>query len=105
MMKTIDGLVNLDVSELIINDTLCLPNGTAAAPSLKFSSDQDTGMYLQGANNICFATGGVDRFNLSDTSILAARDFNIVDSSTGDVDLIIQNNVFPQPKMAQSQEE
>ena len=37
-------------------------NGTAAAPSISFSSDSDTGFYRRGANELGFATGGVLNF-------------------------------------------
>lgn len=38
--------------------TILLANGSAAAPSLAFTSDTDTGMYRVGANNIGISAGG-----------------------------------------------
>ena len=37
------------------------PDGTAAAPSIAFESDPDSGLYSTGANGLALATGGVGR--------------------------------------------
>lgn len=42
-------------------------NGSAAAPSLSFASDRDTGVFRNGVNQIGAATGGVRRWLLSNT--------------------------------------
>jgi len=39
-------------------------DGTAAAPTHTFHSDQDTGMYRIGANHLGFATGGSSRWSI-----------------------------------------
>jgi hypothetical protein len=44
-------------------------NGTAAAPSLSFSGDTDTGMYSNGANSIGFTTNGILRQTIDSTRI------------------------------------
>lgn len=46
-----------------------LANGTAAAPSLAFSSNNTTGMYLVGTNDIGFSTNGVLRLDISTTAV------------------------------------
>lgn len=38
-----------------------IPDGTVAAPALRFAGDQDTGFYRKGANALGIATGGVER--------------------------------------------
>jgi hypothetical protein len=47
-------------------------NGTAAAPSLSFISDTDTGIYSVGANQLGVSTGGVNRMTVSSTAVAAA---------------------------------
>jgi len=44
-------------------------DGTAAAPSITFGSDPDTGIYRYGANVLGFATAGIDRLNIGDKLI------------------------------------
>lgn len=43
---------------------LKLANGTAAAPSVSFNSDPDTGMYEIGANILGLSTGGTERMRI-----------------------------------------
>ena len=47
-------------------------NGSAAAPSFTFSNDSTTGMFLQSASNLGFATGGVRRMAILDTGDVSA---------------------------------
>jgi hypothetical protein len=67
--STITGLTALTASDVvevlaysaasIAIPTLALNNGTAAAPSISFASDADTGIYRPGANELGLTTGGV----------------------------------------------
>ncbi|MGQ2942933.1 MAG: tail fiber domain-containing protein [Blastomonas fulva] len=41
-----------------------LPDGSAATPAVRFTSDQDTGFFRPGANIIGLATGGVSRMTI-----------------------------------------
>ena len=41
-------------------------NGTAAAPSYTFTSDQASGMYLDSASNLAFSTVGAERMRIDD---------------------------------------
>ena len=50
-----------------VSGRLFLANGTAALPSLSFTSDTDTGIYRFGANSIGFAANGATPFALDDT--------------------------------------
>ena len=43
---------------LIVSGTIQASDGSAAAPSITFSGDQDTGVYLADTNRIGFATAG-----------------------------------------------
>jgi len=45
--------------------SVLIPDGTAAAPSVQFSADTNTGIYRIGADNFGFATAGVLRWNIS----------------------------------------
>lgn len=47
-------------------------DGSAAAPSITFSADPDTGLYRIGANILGFATGGVERLRIDATGLLTA---------------------------------
>ena len=47
-------------------------NGSAAAPSFTFSNDSTTGLFLQSASNLGFATGGVRRMAILDTGDVSA---------------------------------
>lgn len=48
---------------------MSLPDGTAAAPSLNFTEDPDSGIYRIGANNIGVSLGGVSELNLTATAL------------------------------------
>jgi hypothetical protein len=62
------GSTSLGWKRLLVND------GTAAAPSLSFSDDPDTGFFRDTANEIAFAANGVKYFEL---------EANILRSTTG----------------------
>jgi hypothetical protein len=51
-------------SAVIALTTLSLNSGTAAAPSIAFASDTDTGIYRPGANELGFATNGSLRLSI-----------------------------------------
>lgn len=58
---------------------MSVSNGTAAAPSVSFASDGDSGMYRLSANRLGFTTGGVAALYInSDGAVIA------VDSAAGD---------------------
>lgn len=44
-------------------------NGTATAPTHSFTNDSNTGMYRKAADQLGFATGGVERLVVTDTDI------------------------------------
>ncbi len=61
-----DGWVEL----LQLDGTLTLEDGSASTPALAFRDDLDTGIFSSAANNINFATGGVERLELSGSSTI-----------------------------------
>lgn len=66
-----------------------LPDGTAAAPSLGFSSDSDgtgTGLFRSAANSIGFATNGVERMIINASGSLVPLIDNTYDLGNGSVD-------------------
>jgi hypothetical protein len=48
-------------------------SGTAAAPSVTFSGDKDTGIYTAEAGNINFTTQGVERVSISESGVITAK--------------------------------
>lgn len=46
-------------------------NGSAGSPAYSFSSDTDTGMYRNAANELGFATGGSERLKITNTQVTA----------------------------------
>lgn len=64
----------VDAAGDTMTGALILPTGTAAAPSLSFSGDTDTGIYSSAANNITFTTNSTARMQLN-TSGLCIGDY------------------------------
>lgn len=54
----------------INSGVLSLPTGSAAAPSLTFSGDTNTGIYRSAADTFNIATAGVSRFQIGPTGIV-----------------------------------
>jgi hypothetical protein len=58
---------------LILNqDSARFMTGTAALPSISFQSDTNTGIYLAGADNLCFSIGGLTRLEVGPSNISSA---------------------------------
>lgn len=58
-------------SNLLMNFNKILgANGTAAAPSYTFNSDQDSGIFRIGSNAVGFSTGGTQRFKINSNGLL-----------------------------------
>lgn len=55
------GYTPLNKAGDTMSGQLILPNGSAAAPSLTFSGDTDTGLYFPGDNQVGISTGGTAR--------------------------------------------
>lgn len=50
------------ISNLIVSNSLRVPNGTSDSPSITFQTDQNTGLYLSGSDEISITTGGTQQF-------------------------------------------
>ena len=61
---------------------LAIQDGALTAPSLRFASDPDTGMYLLSSQRIAFTQNGVNRLLLHTTGVNA--DAYVLDLATGD---------------------
>jgi len=46
-----------------------LPDGTVGAPAIRFTNDQNTGIYTAALDEMSFATGGVERFRIDDGQV------------------------------------
>lgn len=64
-----NSTVHIDGSQISAVGDLSVSNGTAAAPSITFESDSDTGIYRVGANDVGFTTGGTLRVDISTTAV------------------------------------
>lgn len=56
-------------NDLVVNNSIMAANGTAAAPSISFTSDTDTGIYRAAANQIGFAVNGSVELTLDATNL------------------------------------
>jgi hypothetical protein len=58
---------------------LALPNGTAALPSLRFTTEADLGLYRSGANTLSITAGGVQQMSISNTRVnILTNSFTVV---------------------------
>lgn len=57
------------VSGGAVSSALTLPDGTAAAPSLTFTNDVDSGFYRIGANNVGWAVNGAKVVDVASTGV------------------------------------
>lgn len=64
------NVYNAQSAQLNSISSLTLGNGSAAAPSLNFNSDNYTGLYLVGSNQLGFSIGGVNKMTLTATGLL-----------------------------------
>ncbi len=60
-----------------------LDDGSAAAPSLAFLNDPDTGLYLAGTNNMGFAAGGVSMLQLDGSAASRATGLKLISAAAG----------------------
>jgi hypothetical protein len=86
-----------DNNGLIPIDQLLLPLGTAAAPSLTFTGDVDTGLYSPGADQVAISTNGTGRLfvdasgNVGVGQSSPAVYFDIFKSGATQADLRVRN--------------
>lgn len=64
------------------------PDGTLAAPSIRFSDDLDTGFYRSASNEVTFVAGGVAQFKYNSnglTLLNGSQSFTTIDATTLEV--------------------
>lgn len=64
------NVYNAQTSTSSFINALTLGNGSAAAPSLSFSGDAETGLYLAASNQLGFAVNGLNAGTLTSTGLL-----------------------------------
>ena len=64
------NFTNLNTNKL---ETAAIPLGTAAAPSISFLSDADSGLFSPGANQVAVATNGTQRLTVDSGGITSAN--------------------------------
>ena len=60
-------------SDGVHSGTVSVDDGSAAAPSIYFTSDTNTGIYSRGADDIAIAAGGVEKLVVNTAGMSAAR--------------------------------
>jgi hypothetical protein len=87
MPLTVATNANLQVSTLVATTTVTVPLGTAAAPSVLFTGDTNTGVYSPGADQVGLTAGGNARLLADATGVTLLGTTNI----NGDVDILGEN--------------
>ena len=75
-LNSLDLTANLTISGL-----LKVADGTAAAPSITFTNDTDTGIFKSADNALTITTGGTTRFTVSANGITSAT--NVYSGTSG----------------------
>lgn len=75
-------------TNLTVTGVALFANGTAAAPSISFAADTDTGIYRYATNSIGFATGGANRFFMSGSQFGGVTGQNIDMPAAGSIALV-----------------
>src|SRR3990167_3180570 len=93
----------IDVLNEVIDGTTSLTevevgNGTAAAPSMSFTSDADTGIYRSAADEVAISTAGVGQVKVTDGTVEPITD-NDVDLGTSSKEF---KNLYLQGVITQS---
>ena len=86
------------------NYKVLAPTGGAASPSFSFIDDANTGMFSNGADNIGFATNGINRVNISNTKLLLQDGVGLdLETSSGNVrGQILASETAPNLRIATS---
>ena len=64
------NVYNAQTSTIATTSSLTLGNGFAGSPSLNFTGDTTTGLYLVGSGQLGFSAGGVNKMTLTSTGLL-----------------------------------
>ncbi len=74
-----------------LDGTMLMEDGTAAAPGLSFASDTSTGIFRSGTEKINFATNGVERLELANTTTTfneGGNDVNLRVETSGSANML-----------------
>lgn len=80
---TSDGTNVLAAVTTTVTSSLALVDGSAAAPSISFSLDTNTGIYRKTNDTIGFTTGGTERMALSPTGLTLQTALAVAQGGTG----------------------
>lgn len=64
-------------------------DGSASAPAYSFSSDTDTGMYLNATGELAFSTSGTERLKVTDTQVIATVASLLIDDQGTDAGFVV----------------
>jgi hypothetical protein len=64
------NVYNANTAQANVLSTLTLGNGSAAAPSLNFSGDTNSGFYLAATNQLGFSLANTNRMTLTTSGLL-----------------------------------
>ena len=86
---------NINASGVTISGiTGLFASGTAAAPSISFVDDTDTGIYSPGANQVALATNGTGRLFINDSGLVTIASAAINFGTGGTSGFISSNNYY-----------
>ena len=86
-MKIRNAADNAFIELFQLDGTFTLEDGSASSPALAFRDDLNTGIFSSADNTINFATGGVERLEMSNTSTIFNDGGNDIDFAIeGDTD-------------------
>ena len=74
-----------------LDGTMLIENGSASAPGLAFASDVDTGIFRSDSNKLNFATNGVERLELANTTTTfneGGNDINLRVETSGSANML-----------------
>lgn len=74
------------------NQVYAMSDGTAAAPFYSWSDDSDIGMYRGAANDLSFATGGAQRFQITNSFLRSFQNHRFADGTAGAPSITFASN-------------
>lgn len=80
-LNSLDVLASITGSTFLVNDIISIADGTAAAPSLRFTDDPDTGIYRSTDNTFNVTVGGTNMFAINSSGITSGG--NVYSGTTG----------------------
>lgn len=78
---------------------ISLPNGTMANPALTFASDDNTGVYRDGADVLGFAVGGAAKLIVNGSGIYVPGEVYAIDNVLAEDDVVHKHGTARQTSM------